>query len=242
MRRDAIQERLISEYYGGEHAGQYEDEAGHGWSDDERNAFEEDVREAVAIADPNAKEGLKILDVGTGTGQFARLLAEWGHNVHGIDIAPDMLAQARHRIPESLRQRLSFELYDCQDPASSSRPDAGSYDYVVSRQVIGHFDDPIAAFSNWRHWLKEGGRTVVVDGLWSREGWRSEKGSNDDLIDSLPLACTQSRGTVQYLLRQAGFVIEYCGWLERVNAAMNWKHSSPRYLVVARKDGAVSSG
>ena len=41
------------------------------------------------------KNGLRILDVGTGTGFFAILLSEAGHQVEGIDLTPAMLDEAR---------------------------------------------------------------------------------------------------------------------------------------------------
>lgn len=41
------------------------------------------------------KEHLRILDVGTGTGFFAVLLAQAGHQVEGIDLTPAMLEEAR---------------------------------------------------------------------------------------------------------------------------------------------------
>ena len=39
---------------------------------------------------------LRILDIGTGTGFFACLLAAAGHEVTGIDITPDMIRHAEH--------------------------------------------------------------------------------------------------------------------------------------------------
>ena len=39
---------------------------------------------------------LRILDVGTGTGFFACLLAEQGHETTGIDLTPEMIDHAEH--------------------------------------------------------------------------------------------------------------------------------------------------
>ena len=41
-----------------------------------------------------AGENLRILDVGTGTGFFAVLLTQAGHQVEGIDLTPAMLEEA----------------------------------------------------------------------------------------------------------------------------------------------------
>src|SRR4029078_13046148 len=46
--------------------------------------------------------GARVLDVGCGTGKFARVLAESGlARVWGIDPSPEMLAEARRRVPSS---------------------------------------------------------------------------------------------------------------------------------------------
>src|SRR3954447_19960657 len=39
----------------------------------------------------------RVLDAGTGTGTLALLLAELGHHVVGVDVAPSMLARARQK-------------------------------------------------------------------------------------------------------------------------------------------------
>ena len=44
---------------------------------------------------PDINTPLNILDVGTGTGFFAILLAKSGHIATGVDISPKMLAGAR---------------------------------------------------------------------------------------------------------------------------------------------------
>ena len=44
---------------------------------------------------------LRILDVGTGTGFFAFLLAAEGHCVTGIDLTPGMVEEARRFAVES---------------------------------------------------------------------------------------------------------------------------------------------
>lgn len=105
----------------------------------------------------------------------------------------------------------------------------GAFDCIVSRQVVCHLADPLAAFGHWHAWLRPGGWVLVIDGLWSREGW-----GDDALADSLPLSCLQTRGTVTHLLERAGFRVEHCVWLERVNQVLGSVSASPRYAVVAR--------
>lgn len=110
-------------------------------------------------------EKLNILDVGTGPGIVANLLSDLGHNVTGIDVSESMLKIAianSKSLHNSLRlvqgdgERLPFE--------------SGSFDAVVNRYVLWTLPDPKMALAEWRRVLKPGGRLVVVDGTWYRNG------------------------------------------------------------------------
>lgn len=54
-------------------------------------------------------EGKSVLDLGSGSGQVALLAASLGADVHGIDIAPRMLAIARTEAETRLSHRVRFE-------------------------------------------------------------------------------------------------------------------------------------
>lgn len=58
----------------------------------EENAWKSILIESIG------EKPLKILDIGTGTGFIAIMLAEMGHEVTGIDIAEDMLKQAQKKL------------------------------------------------------------------------------------------------------------------------------------------------
>lgn len=49
----------------------------------------------------SGRTGLSVLDVGTGTGFLALLLAEMGQHVTGIDVSTGMLDQAREKARKS---------------------------------------------------------------------------------------------------------------------------------------------
>jgi SAM-dependent methyltransferase len=46
-------------------------------------------------------ERARVVDLGCGDGTSARLLADAGHDVHGIDLSPHFVALARRRVPEA---------------------------------------------------------------------------------------------------------------------------------------------
>lgn len=205
----------------------YEEQPGHGFGDvAEQHAWDADIRD---ILHPAA--GARVLDVGTGTGVLARLFAAWGCQVVGMDPAEQMLSEARRRTPPALAPALEFVCGDTQRDGELFRDQ--SFDYIVSRQVVCHLSDPLLAFGHWRRWLTPRGRVLVIDGLWTRTGW-----NDDQLADQLPLSCVQTRGTLVYLLKTAGFHIEHCAWLDRVNRVLANAATSPRYLVVACNNAA----
>ena len=72
----------------------------------------------------------KVLDIGTGTGFIALGLAEHGHQVTGIDIAPEMLAHAKNKA--TLRGvEIDFLVADAEKPPFSPK----SFDVIVCRNL-----------------------------------------------------------------------------------------------------------
>jgi len=175
--------------------------------------------------------GRKALDVGTGTGFVAGILSENGYQVTGIDFSQNMVSVAKKNYPLATFAKLDIEK---DDQAYKN----GSFDLIITRQVVGHFVDPIAAFCRWHRWLASGGQVAVIDALWSREDW---EGDWKKFVDYLPLACTQTWATVSYLLRQAQFAIKAERFLDQVNEdeaqrlVSAVKKPSVRYIVVAQK-------
>jgi ubiquinone/menaquinone biosynthesis C-methylase UbiE len=81
----------------------------------------------------------RALDLGTGTGKAAFILANRypEAEVVGADLAPEMLADARNRMPPELADRVRFEEVDAEQ---LPYPDA-SYDLVSLANMIPFFDE-----------------------------------------------------------------------------------------------------
>jgi SAM-dependent methyltransferase len=62
----------------------------------------------AALAALDLPPGFSALDLGTGTGSLARVLAERGHTVTGIDVAERLLRRAARRIPAARFRRMDF--------------------------------------------------------------------------------------------------------------------------------------
>ena len=86
---------------------------------------------------------LRILDVGTGTGYFAVLLAAKGHTVTGIDLTPAMIGEV-------------------MDAQSLNFPDE-SFDAVVTRNLTWTLPEPERAYSEWLRVLVPGGILINFD-------------------------------------------------------------------------------
>lgn len=95
-----------------------------------------------------------MLDVGCGTGKFARLLAERGlARVWGVDPSTEMLAEARKRIPSSVGLKLGqAERLPFKDAA---------FDAAVLWTVVHLIERP-HAFAELERVLVPGGRLAIV--------------------------------------------------------------------------------
>jgi ubiquinone/menaquinone biosynthesis C-methylase UbiE len=105
---------------------------------------------------------LRIIDVGTGPGFFAMLLSQAGHRVTGIDASAEMIACAKENC---VKAGVSPELRVC-DSHNLDFPD-GTFDMVVSRNVVWTLIDPVKAYYEWYRVLKQEGRLLVFDGNWA---------------------------------------------------------------------------
>lgn len=107
-------------------------------------------------------EAYRIADLGCGTGTLSVLLAEVGHEVHGVDFSSEMIARAQQKA-RSLGGPVEFTVGDASRPPL----DPSSYDVVLSRHVLWAMPDPEAAVAAWTDLLVDDGMLVLVEGNWS---------------------------------------------------------------------------
>lgn len=139
-----------------------------------------------------------VLDVGTGSGHVAMLVAGLGHRVTGIDLADGMLERAReHAATHPNPPRILAGDAVAPDFAPAS------FDAVVGRYVMWTLRDPAAAVANWVRLLRPGGVVAMADSTWFTGGLDSELyGDRPDA--TLPLADAQSIEETAEVLRGAG--------------------------------------
>jgi SAM-dependent methyltransferase len=145
----------VRAYWDAEAAG-FDEAADHGLRDPQvRGAWDRLLREHLP------EEPVDVLDLGCGTGSLTVLLAEAGHRVHGVDLAPAMVAAARAKVAAS-GTTATVEVGDASDPPGL----AGATDVVLTRHVLWALPDPSAALARWVRLLRPGGRLLLVEGRW----------------------------------------------------------------------------
>lgn len=103
-------------------------------------------------------DGMTAVDVATGAGFAALVLAEAGARVSAVDVAPAMLAQTARLAAE---HGIVVTLFEA-DAAALPFADA-SVDRVASRRAAHHFPDVAAALREWHRVLRCGGLVAVAD-------------------------------------------------------------------------------
>lgn len=99
----------------------------------------------------------RALDAGCGAGALALALAPLVREVVGVDVAPELLAEARKRAPanatfvEADATRLPFE--------------AGSFELAGTARVLHHVERPERVIGELARVTRPGGRVLVVDQL-----------------------------------------------------------------------------
>lgn len=113
---------------------------------------------------PLVPSGAKFaLDLGTGAGFFALLLAQKGLRVTGVDYSEAMLEQARCN---ARARGLSIEFRQ-MDAQALDFPDE-SFDFVFSRNVTWTLPRPELAYEGVARVLKRGGVFVNIDANYGR--------------------------------------------------------------------------
>jgi ubiquinone/menaquinone biosynthesis C-methylase UbiE len=235
----------------------YDDAFGHGFCDSTHRTLWLDALACNAAP----CEGLRVLDVGCGTGFISLLLTELGCSVTGVDLAPDMLARARAKA-EAAGLTIDFRHGDAENPPF----EAETFDLIVCRHLVWTLPDLDTALRNWYRLLIPGGRLMPVEGTWTprtagdrfrvwlanlletftpstgyNRKWQAEYPGG---AARLPFIGGVPAGTLAAKLEEAGFEISNIDSLaeiisyERARAPISRKPlygPGRRYIVVAQK-------
>ena len=172
--------------------------------------------DAEILAELRLKPGSRILEIGTGTGHFARTAVGGGHRVTATDVSPIMLQYAA-KVAQG--QGLAIEF--TQGGFLTFQGEPAAYDGVVSVVVLHHLPDlwKAVALANIRRILKPKGRMVLRDVVFAFGA-----GGHAEPFDGFVNACPPSMNVetarhiakeystldwiMEGLLTRAGFSIE----------------------------------
>lgn len=123
--------------------------------------YDHDANPLPALEEPRMWEaagdvrGLKVLDLGCGTGRHAIPLAAAGARVTAVDFSDGMLAEARRKAQGA---GVRFVAHDLHEPLPFA---VGEFDVVFSGLVLEHLRDLDGFFGEAHRVLRPGGRAVV---------------------------------------------------------------------------------
>lgn len=106
-------------------------------------------------------EDISVLDIGTGPGFFAIILAEAGYRVTAVDYTEEMLKQARKNAG-ILADSIIWMTMDAQHLTFEDN----QFDVIVTRNLTWNLDEPDRAYSEWHRVLKSGGTLLNFDANW----------------------------------------------------------------------------
>lgn len=125
-----------------------------------------DVQLTQRFVDAVAPEpGWRVLDVACGPGLVTAALAPHVREVVALDLTPEMLNKARQRCAAAGAANILIQ----QGSAADLPFEANSFDAVVTRLSLHHFENPALPLSEMARVLRQGGRFVVADVISSEE-------------------------------------------------------------------------
>ena len=111
-----------------------------------------------------------VLDIGTGPGFFAIIMASLGYNVTAVDYTEAMLQKARHNA-DICKMNINFRRMDAQN----LKFEDNTFDLIVSRNLTWNLEKPDEAYREWYRVLAPGGRLINFDANWYLHLYDAEK-------------------------------------------------------------------
>ena len=128
----------------------------------QREIWRNVIAQRIATQFPGREEkNIRILEVGTGPGFFAIILAEAGYRVTAVDYTPAMLEEAK-RNAGAIADKIEFLEMNAEQLTFADN----SFDVVLSRNLTWNLPHPEQAYHQWRRVLKPGGLLLNFDANW----------------------------------------------------------------------------
>jgi len=106
------------------------------------------------VAALRLEPGMRVLDAGCGTGQWAVALAERGMRVTAVDISPEMIRRAREAHPDA---PVTWRVADLAEPGEA----LAVFHAILARVALQFTPDVPGALQTFRRVLRPGGRLLA---------------------------------------------------------------------------------
>lgn len=126
------------------------------WYKNKMGKFVDDVETKLAFSMFTPMEGMRVLDVGCGTGNFSIKLAEMGCKVIGIDVSDEMLKIAREKAKETGLD-IEFHQMDVYDISFNDN----EFDVAFSMAAFEFIKEPDKAYNEMFRVLKPEGQLLI---------------------------------------------------------------------------------
>ena len=126
-----------------------------GWFTTKMGAYADEVETGILLRLLNPRKGMRILDVGCGTGNMSIKLARMGCEVTGIDVSTEMLKHAERKA-NALQLSIDFM---AQDIYAFDREN--SFDGVCSNTAFEFLPHKEAAIAAMLKAVRQGGNVAV---------------------------------------------------------------------------------
>ena len=140
-----------------------------------------------------------VLDVATGSALVASAIAPHVCRVVAVDITPEMLAQARQR---------GIDNITCLMAAAETLPHAAnSFDRVVTRYSLHHFQQPAAVVQEMYRVCRPGGAAMVIDIVAPEDRTIAQRYNHLERLRDPSHTEALSHSALQQMMTDAGFNI-----------------------------------
>ncbi|MDO4535971.1 MAG: class I SAM-dependent methyltransferase [Clostridium perfringens] len=112
---------------------------------------------------------LNILDIGTGSGFLAILMASLGHKVTGIDLSPSMIKSAK-KLSRDLKYNIDFKIMDAENLNFPN----DNFDVIVSRNLTWTLPNIEKGYKEWYRVLKPQGILMNFDANYGNVSFYNE--------------------------------------------------------------------
>lgn len=177
------------------------------------------VRRALREVAARTGGTLRVLDAGTGFGQFSYWMArKWPTaRIHAVDIKQDYLEWARVLFEhEGLDVRTTFAVDDLTRLAAT-----GPYDLIVSVDVMEHIEEDETVFGHFHRVLRPGG-TVIIN-TPSDQGGSDVGADGDASFIGEHVRDGYGRDELRAKLERAGFTVERIDYTYGRWGSLAWK-------------------